>query len=270
MKLSEMADNPWHILAMGGPKTGKTQLVGTLCQLIPTVVVTADPIGLDTLKTMKVNPEIILLEDWSKAYEHYEQLQALAKTHKAVALDDLGSTQGRVRARILQQPQGKAEYGLGGAALRNQIERQLMMGGRRLQLQGYGAMATGLSTFTEAFLGLPFKIKLVTVLEELRDHPRSGELHLFPALEGSLRYELPARFSMVASLFIHQVDGTTNYCMTTRPHPHIPTGTRYGAPRTWINPDMARVIQSIQGKEGMQGQESVAEQNIGTGLPTNK
>lgn len=266
MKLTDMPDNPWHILVMGGPKTGKTQLIGSLCQLVPTVVVTADPIGLDTLRSMHVDPEVILLDDWGKAYEAYERLEALAKTHRAIALDDLGSSQAKIRTRILHQPQGKDEYKLGRNELGQQIDRQLMLGGRRLQLQGYGAMATGMNTFMEAFLRLPYRIKVITVLEELREHPRSGENHLFPALEGSLRYELPARFSLVSSLWLHQVDGTTYFCGTTRPHPHIPTGTRYGAPRTWINPDMSKLLKSIQGKEEVADQETKVEQAIGTGL----
>mgnify|MGYP001616051068 CR=1 FL=1 len=60
------------ILVGGDSGSGKTHLIGTFCEYIPTAVITSDPKGLDTLKSMKINPDVILLTNLIKAWDAYE------------------------------------------------------------------------------------------------------------------------------------------------------------------------------------------------------
>jgi energy-coupling factor transporter ATP-binding protein EcfA2 len=51
MKLNEIPQNR-TILVMGNSGTGKTTLCGTLAQIVPTVIVTADRKELETLRKL--------------------------------------------------------------------------------------------------------------------------------------------------------------------------------------------------------------------------
>ena len=196
MKLKDIQRDK-RLLILGGSKTGKTRLLGTLCQVVPTLYVTGDKEGLDTLEAMGVDPEIFLIQDWRDIWNTWLAIQKAAPSFKALAVDDLGSIQRAAKRKIETSGRGAAEERMPPAERLTTIQRQLMQGDRRLQMQQWGELAISVDAFLEALLHLPMPVKAVTVLEELRSHPRTGDEHLFPNLDGSIRYDLAAYFSLL-------------------------------------------------------------------------
>ena len=267
MKLSEVKREK-RVLVLGAGGVGKTHLVGTLCEIIPTLVVTADPNGLETIASvMRLDPEVILIEDWRKCYDYYSLIakEASSGKYKAIALDDFGSAQESLRHKLEQMPRGKSEEYAArtGKEFEKQVKRELLLGERRLHIDQWGSMWIGLETFLGDVLSLPFDVKLVTVLEGEAENPRDGLDHIYPNLQGAIRYSISARFGLVAEAFIASVDGTTEYALTCRSHPKIETKSRYGDGRTWVNPTMLDVLAYIAGKSTG---ESDVEKKIGVGI----
>lgn len=265
MKLKDITRDK-RLLILGGSKTGKTRLLGTLCQVVPTLYITGDKDGLDTLEAMGVDPEILLIEDWRDIWKIWQSIQKLAPDFKALAVDDLGSIQRAARRKVETSGRGAAEERMAPADRLATIQRQLMQGDRRLQMQQWGELAISVETFLQALLGLSIPLKVVTVLEELREHPRSGAECLWPNLDGSIRYDLPAYFSLIGSTFVTADQNAASYWLTTRPHSRIPTGERYGAPRTWENPTMLRVLKHINRAEQPEDAETPRERATGVGI----
>jgi hypothetical protein len=263
MKLSETQAD-WSWLLLGGSGSGKTHFGGTLCQAMPTLVVTADPSGLETLRTMGIDTEVVLIDDWVDSWKHYEEIAKAAESYAAVFIDDLGSVQNKIRDKVNRSARGQREESMRANDLTAMTRQQLMRGERRLAIQQWGEMATALDAFLAEVLKLPFRVTVMTVTEELRQHPRTGEDHLFPSLQGSIRNDLTAKFSLVCNTFVHQEkDGTVHWCMTSRPHSKIPTKDRYGIPRTWLDPSATKLVGHIKGEEEP---ETNLESRIGTGL----
>jgi len=243
-------------------------MVGTLCELVPTLVVTADVNGLETLASvMHLDPEVILIEDWRKCWDYYSLIAKAAESnqYKAIALDDFGSFQESLRRKLEVMPRGsREEYAARtGKEFEKQVKRELLLGERRLHIDQWGSMWIGLETFLGDVLSLPFDVKLVTVLEGEAENPRDGLDHIYPNLQGAIRYSISARFGLVAEAFIATVDGTAEYALTCRSHPKIETKSRYGDGRTWVNPTMLDVLSYIGGKGGT---ESEVEKKVGVGI----
>lgn len=265
MKLKDIQRDK-RLLFLGGSKTGKTRLLGTLCQAVPTLFVTGDRNGLDTLEAMGVDPEIFLIEDWRNVWDAWLAIKNAAPSFKALAVDDLGSIQRAAKHKIETSGRGAAEERMPPAERLAAIQRQLMQGDRRLIMSQWGELAISMDTFLEALLNLPIPVKAVTVLEELREHPRSGAEYLFPNLDGSIRYDLMAHFSFIGSTFVLSDQAQASYWLTTRPHARIATGERYGTPRTWENPTMLRVLKHINRAEGPEDAETPRERAVGVGI----
>ena len=261
MKLSEVKVDR-RILVQGRGGTGKTTIIGTLCKLLPTLVVTCDANGLDTLRHMGVDPEVVLMHDWKNCWDDFKKIAEASSRCRAVAIDDFGSVQTTARRKIEQMPRGWDEEhakNLGPA-----VKQQLMRGERRMQMQDWGGMWVAMETFLYEVLALPYAVKLVTVLEAPDKDPRTGEMRLFPQLQGAIQNTLSPRFSLVAESFIAEHDDKTYYCLSCRSHPKIETKTRFSeAGRTWVNPDMTRVLAYCGGKGGV---ESKLESDIGIGI----
>ena len=269
MKLNEITQ-PRNILVIGGSGTGKTHLIGTLCELMPkTLVVTSDSQGLQTLTTMGFNPEVIIVEDWLQIWKVFSQVVVASRDFDCIALDDFGAMQKTAERKVVLEPKGWADDKLikekGITAFRQKAREQLLLGERRMQIQQWGELFTALESFTSEVLRLPFKVKLFTTLEGMAKNPRTGDDHIYPQLSGQVRTTFPARFSLVAETFISALgDGSRlYYSMTCRSHSRIETKSRFGEGRTWVNPSMAKVLAYINHK-GVP--ETEDEKKIGTGL----
>lgn len=263
-KLSEIQTDR-RILSIGSSGSGKTHLIGTLCQVMPTLIVTADPNGLDTLKTMGIDTEVILVKDWKEIWGRFSEIAKAARKYPAIALDDFGTLQETAMDKIEMAPRGFSEEKAADrdkAQFTERMRQNLMLGERRLQLQQWGELNIALTNFLAEVLALPYRVKLVTALEGQAKNPRTGEDHLYPAMAGGLRTVLSAKFSLVAATFTVNHDGKTLYCLSCRSHPRLETKNRLGTGWTMIDPTMQKVLERIAGK----GVETAIEAKIGTGL----
>jgi len=259
MKLKDI-DTTRKILIIGASGTGKTTIVGTLCKLMPTLVVTADKEGLDTLRTMGLNPDVLVVSDWKHVWDYFQEIKEASEDHLAIAFDDFGSIQTTTRRKIEQMPIGRGEE---KAANPDEIKRQLMRGERRMQIRQWGELWVATESFLYEVLDLPYSVKLFTVLEGAAENPRDGQEHIYPQLIGQTRTTLPARFSLVAESFITEREGKLYYCLSSKSHPKVETKDRYGSGRTWINPDMKEILLYTAGKGGA---ETEVESKLGIAL----
>ena len=259
-KLSEIARDK-RILIQGASGVGKTHTVGTLCRFIPTLLITSDAEGLDTLATEGLDPETVFIKDWVKCWDYFTEIARAAPSFKAIAIDDFGATQVTARRKIEAMPRGYREEQ--DKQWSTTVRRELMRGERTMELRDWGKMWVAMETFLYSVLDLPPIIKTVTVLEAADNDPRTGELRLYPNLQGAIRHSLPARFSLVAEAFIAEHKDRYYYCLSSKSHPRVATKDRYGTGRTWVNPDMAKVLAYMNGKGG---NEDEVEKAIGVGL----
>jgi len=262
VKLSEI-ERDKNILIQGGSGVGKTTIIGTMCKLVPTLVITSDVEGLETLASQGLNPEVILMEDWSKCWDVFQEIQKKAGDYKALAIDDFGATQTTARHKIERMPRGYKEEQAGLSKVIPTIKAELMRGERRMQMQDWGNMWIAIETFLYELLSLPPQIKLVTVLEAPEDDPRTGEMRLMPNLQGAIKYSLSARFSLVAEAFISEYKDNQYYCLSSLSHPKVATKDRFGTGRTWIDPKMSDVLAYINHKGKP---ETDIEKALGIGL----
>lgn len=267
VKLNELTTDK-RILNIGQSGTGKTRLAGTLAQLIPTVIVTADKNGLDTLRQMDVNPEIILLENWARVFDYYREIAKLSSQYQAIVFDDLGAIQEAGLDKIEVTPRTANEdkqYSKDRRAFQQMVIEQIMTGERRPQIQQWGDIYNALTEFISQVFKLPYKIQMVSCLEKLQKNPRTREDHLYPAVAGQLAITFPAKFSLVLETFTTEEGGNLYYCASCKSHPRLETKTRYddSGGRTWINPDMGKILAYIN-KKGEP--ETPLEKRIGVGL----
>lgn len=260
MKLSEIPRDK-RILVQGASGVGKTTIIGTLCKLVPTLLITSDKEGLETLATMGIDPEVVFMEDWVKCWDYYTEIVKLVPNFKAIAIDDFGATQITARHKIERMPRGYREEQ--DRQFSTTVKRELMRGERTMELRDWGKMWIAMETFLYSILDLPPVIKLVTVLESADNDPRTGEMRLYPNLQGAIRHSLPARFSLVAEAFIAEYKDKFYYCLSSKSHPRVATKDRYGQGRTWVNPNMAQVLAYINGRGE---EESEVEKAVGIGL----
>ena len=261
VKLSEVKTDK-RILCIGGSGTGKTHFCGTLAEVLPTLIVTADAGGLNTLKAMGIDTNIILIEDWSKVWEYFTEIAKASQDYPAIALDDFGSIQEVGVDKIELSPRTYAEDKMTKRELELQIRQQLLLGERKLQIQQWGGLSVAMNSFLAEVNNLPFAAKLVTCLEGTAKNPRTGEEHIYPSILGGLRTTMSAKFSLVASSFITSLDGNLYYCLSCRSHPRMETKNRYGEGFTIINPSMAKLLARINNKD----KETTLEKRIGMGL----
>jgi len=120
-----------------------------------------------------------------------------------------------------------------------------------------------MENFLFEVLKLPFKVKVVTVLEDKATNPRDGTEHIYPALQGGLRTSILARFGLVAETFVsYDSQNKPLYCCHCHSHPRIETKTRYSAGRAWINPTAQKLVNHIKGGDNV---ETEMEKKIGSG-----
>lgn len=262
MKLSDISRDK-RILIMGASGVGKTHIIGTLCRIAPTLVVTSDVNGLETLASMGINPEVVFIQDWKRCWDYYQDIVKAMPGHKAIAVDDFGSIQVTARHKIEAMPKGAREEKIGTREFAAQAQREMLLGERTMELRDWGKMWVALETFMYSILNLPFDIKLFTVIEGVARSPRDGEEHIYPNLQGAIRQDILARFGLVAEAFIISLDAAIHYALTCRSHPRIETKDRYGQGRTWLDPDMLKVLAYINGRGG---EESTEEKRVGVGL----
>jgi len=265
MKLTDI-QNDYRYLILGASGTGKTTLCGTLAEIMPTVIVTADLAGLATLKKMKILPttEIIFIESWENIWDYYKDVARLSENYLGIAIDDFSAIQETSRHRLERKPRTTQEERMGKTEVKLAIRQELMLGDRRLRLTDWGGLWVAMENFLYEVLKLPYKIKLVTVLEEKAINPRTSEEAIYPALQGSLRTTILARFGFVGETFVtYSTERKPLYCLHCCSHPRVESKTRFGEGRTWVNPTIQKLINHIKGGDNA---ETELERRIGIGV----
>jgi energy-coupling factor transporter ATP-binding protein EcfA2 len=266
-KLSEIATDK-RFLITGASGSGKTNLIGTLACLVPTVIAYHDKNGIkDTLESMPILPEteFVFIEDWHNIWECYDQIKQLSNNHLALAMDDFGAIQDVAKDKIELEPRSKYE----DAAMnkdrnefRRNISEQIMLGERALQLQQYGSLYISVNELLVNVLALSYPIKTITCLERKEKNPRTNEDHLYPAIVGQIGDNLAAKFSMVIETFTTSIDNKTAFCATCKAHPRLETKWRGHDGFTMINPSFEKILARMNGKEV----ETKQEEKIGFGF----
>ena len=262
MKSSEIK-NDRRIAIVGDSGTGKTWIIGTLCRYVPTLVVTADASGLDTFRQMGVDPDIVLIESWDNAWDALAEIKSYEGKSKALAIDDFGKVQERGVQRVEGKPRGRDEERMRPDALSAMTRKGLVLGDRKMILPQFGEVAVASESFLYELLSTAFPIKVMTMLLETREHPRTGQDALYPALLGNIRYDILSRFSLVLNTFMERREATTLFCATSRPHPRLGTKDRYSPGRTWVDPTAERILAHIVGPDE---HETPTETQIGVGI----
>ena len=267
MKLTDIDFRP-NMAIIGDTGTGKTHIVGTLCQLFPTVIISSDLEGLATLRKMGLsNVEIVDILDWNQVWDKFGDIRKAIKNGcRGLALDDFGATQETLVWKTHTQARGRQEEGMSREQRDEFMRKNILLANRRLQLQHWGEITGASRSFLREVKLLPWSFLIATFVEDLREHPRTGEEHLYPDLAGNLRYTVGARFSVVANTFKAPYEGKMHWCLTTLPHPRLPTKDRVGTERTWVDPTAQKLLMHFTGKEGTNEAETELEKKIGTGI----
>ena len=267
MKLDKVQFRP-PIAILGESGSGKTYQLGSLCQLLPTVIIGSDLEGFITLRKMGAAPvEVIHIQEWEAAWDCLGEVKAaLRNGARAVGVDDFGASQEVMRRKAMMMPRSKLEERMKGADREALLRKEFLLGNRHLQFQGFQELAEGGRDFLWELRQLPFQLLMVNMLEGVRPDPRSGEDRLFPELEGNIRKTILARFSLVVEVFRYWEKEEELWCATTRSHPRTNAKDRVGTARTWIAPTAAKLLLHITGKEGASELETELERRIGTGL----
>ena len=244
MKLNEL-ETKTRILLQGSSSSGKTHQIGTLCRFVPTLVITGDPEGLDTLRKMSVEAEVEVITDWRDMVRQRASIMATLSKVAAVAVDDIGSLQANFRGYIESRPWNWSEERLNGPQLKEKIDRELILGERRFDQARWGQMFVGLdSFFSELFRHGP-PIQLYTVLDTTREDPFSGQEKLTANLQGAIRSTLAARCSLILHTYKVTKGDVTEFHASSQPHANVDSKDRYGNGVEWVNPDMATILQHI-------------------------
>lgn len=251
-----------NVMVMGASGTGKTHLIGTLCQLLPTLVITSDKNGLETLLNMNASPQnIVLIEDWRRCWDYLQNIEKSLRQCLALAIDDFGSVQTAAKRKIELMPANWKEERIPLLEFTIEARRRLLLGERQMQLRQWGKLWTAIESFLIEILSLPFKVRLLTTLETTVNDPRTGDEVIVPALVGQARTSIPAKFSLVAEAFVSEIDSQRLFCLSSEPHPRVETKDRY-AGRVWINPTAKRLLQHMS-KDKQEEVESEIERRVG-------
>lgn len=267
-----------RLLLVGGHGTGKTAILGSMVKHFgeyKSVIVTGDLDGLETLKSMGLNPAVVLVEDWKNPMESYLELKQYAKQgYLFCGVDDIGSVQEHVSDMIDYSPRNRNESAIRPDERKEQFMADLMQGGRKREFAQWGQLAVAVGTWYEAVHKLPFKLTAVTVLESVRENPRvKGQQKVYPLLEGAIRDRIGAKFPFVGSCFTAESGRETVYAVTSKPHPRMQSKSRYdfGHPRTWVHKvgDTTigeRLIRHITRTETDKDKEMEEERRVGAGI----
>jgi hypothetical protein len=266
-KLNEIQTDK-RFLITGASGSGKTNLIGTIACMLPTVIAYHDANGIkDTLETMPILPEteFIFIEGWHNIWQYYDQIKQASEKYKVIALDDFGAIQEVAKDKIELEPRSKFEdtaQSKDRNTFRSTLKEQIMLGERVLQLQQYGSLYVSVNEFLVNILALNYPIKIVTCLERKEKNPRTGEDHLYPAIVGQIGDSLPAKFSMVLETFTAAIDNKAVFCATCKAHPRLETKWRGHDGFTMINPSFEKILARMNGKES----ETKQEEKIGFGF----
>lgn len=231
-----------NILDYGMSGTGKTQFSGTMVKSMEkqgkkVFYLSFNEDELQTLdRTGVTGYDYHIVQEYAKLWEIYLMLKRNAAGYGGVIIDGLGDFQ-----------QAAKDYDLTKGRTDDATRKSLMLGNTRMQINNWGNLLELTRHFLDDVLRLPLHV-IVTCISKIDEHPTSGKLGVFPALQGSMQELINAHFSVVAYSYIAQWGTDFLYCMATQPHDSISTKDRSGLSRVLINPQFQTFVDALEGK----------------------
>lgn len=175
-----------NTLIYGPPGSGKTTLGGSAALRVKTLIISAES-GLLSLQNLRDKdgkaPEIdyIKIKNFHDLEDAFHFLKNDKHTYQAVVIDSLTEIQRVCKDAILESTKRDA-----------------------LQMADWGTLALKIERMVRAFRDMPMHL-IVTALEDSETDKITGEVKVWPALQGSVQKQLPAYFDLVLYSFTREI-----------------------------------------------------------------
>lgn len=183
---SDLSGQHTKILVYGPSGTGKTTLGGSMALRMKTLMISAESglLSLRNLKDEDGNPPSVdyvtvgCFADMEAAYHH---LKNAKHDYQGVVIDSLTEIQKVCKDAIMEQTKKDA-----------------------MEMRDWGTLAHKIERMVRAFRDLPMHV-IVTALDDAEADKITGEIKVWPALQGSVQKQLPAYFDLVLYAFTREV-----------------------------------------------------------------
>lgn len=182
LKTSNLEKQFIKMLVYGPPGSGKTTLGGSAALRVKTLIISAESglLSLQNLKDESGNtPDIdyTQIKSFADMEAAFHFLKNEKHSYQAVVIDSLTEIQRACRDAILETAKKDA-----------------------MEIRDWGQLANKIERMVRAFRDLPMHL-IVTALEDAETDKLTGEVKIWPALQGSVQKQLPAYFDLV--LYAH-------------------------------------------------------------------
>lgn len=186
LKTSNLEKQFIKALIYGPPGGGKTTLGGSAALRVRTLIISAES-GLLSLQNLKdesgKTPDIdyTQIKSFSDMEAAFHFLKNEKHDYQAVVIDSLTEIQRVCKDAIMDDTKKSA-----------------------LEMRDWGTLASKIERMVRAFRDLPMHL-IITALEDAETDKLTGEVKVWPALQGSVQKQLPAYFDLVAYAFTKEV-----------------------------------------------------------------
>lgn len=182
LKTSNLHEQFIKALFYGPPGGGKTTLGGSAALCVKTLIISAESglLSLQNLKDASGNiPDIdyVQIKNMADMEAAYHFLKNEKHEYKAVVIDSLTEIQRVAKDAIMEEAKVQT-----------------------MEIRSWGQLASKLERLVRSFRDLPMHL-IITALEDAETDKLTGEVKVWPALQGSVQKQLPAYFDLVAYAF---------------------------------------------------------------------
>lgn len=223
------------ILAYGPPGVGKTHFAGSMVKKVKAIGLSAEA-GLLSLQNIKDEKGNVVPVDYLKIEKFEDMEEAFAFLHhgrgkelyQGCFIDSLTEIQKACKDHILTKTKKED-----------------------MEMRDWGTLAMKIERMVRSFRDLPMHV-VVTALEETEVDKLTGEIKMYPALQGSVQKQLPAYFDEVFYLYSKEVgegeDRRIRHHILTRNSGKYIGKDRSGKlPQSMVDPDFGKVYDLILG-----------------------
>jgi phage nucleotide-binding protein len=185
-KTNNLANQYLKIMPFGPSGVGKTRLAGSMSLRVKTLILSAES-GLLSLQNLKdengltPNIDYVQINNFADMEAAYHHLKNVKHDYKGVAIDSLTEIQKACKDAIMEQTKKDA-----------------------MEMRDWGVLAHKIERMVRAFRDLPMHV-IVTALDDSEADKITGEIKVWPALQGSVQKQLPAYFDIVLYTFTREV-----------------------------------------------------------------
>ena len=232
---SSLESNHLNILAYGPPGVGKTHFAGSVARRFKTLGISAEA-GLLSLRNLvdaegkPIPIDFVTINNFDDVEEVYRFLRHGKHDYQASFVDSLTEIQKVCKDFIIEKNK------------------------RDMEMRDWGTLAMKIEKFVRAYRDLPMHT-IVTALEETEMDKVTGEMRVYPMLQGSVQKQLPAYFDEVLYMAAKEVgegDEKTlrRYALTRNSGKYIAKDRSGRLPQWVIDPDFGRIYDMIYQPKG--------------------